>query len=94
MTGAASSAYRFYFAGTRAKAIVAATGGPGLGWEYALKEALRQRARRRGDSGWRSVTTAEIVPLSMGSNGTWMAHVQVTTTRGEIVELWVKRQSP
>jgi len=93
VTSVVSTGFRFYFTGTRAKAVVAAPGGPGLGWEYALNAALRERARQRGDIGWRTVTHAKLVPLPMGRNGTWVAHVQVTTTRGEVVELWVKRQT-
>lgn len=98
-TGAtACTAFQFFFEQAEAEratprprnAVVASTGGPQLGWQFALDEALRERARRRGDVGWRGVRRQSVVPVSKGRSRAWTAHVLVTTTLGDRLEVWVK----
>lgn len=90
VVSAAATAYRFFF--DNDDPIIASTGGPDLGWRFALKSALRERGRRRGKQGWRSLEyqSIEEVTLHQGQRH-YLAHAMVTTSRGEVLDVWVKR---
>lgn len=66
--------------------LIVGTGGPGLGWEFALNEAVRLHCRRRGDIGWREVRVQSHEALPMKGKGRpaerlVLAHLRVMTTR-------------
>lgn len=88
---APARAYRFFFG--EEQPLIAGTGGPGLGWRFALNDALRERGRRRGKQGWRALRYTRIVELTVGVDGRrdhFIAHAAVTTTRGEVLDVWVQ----
>jgi hypothetical protein len=71
--------------------------GLGLGWEFALREAIRQHCKQRGDIGWRDILVVSKIDLPpAGRAGRWLAHVQVQTSRHsegspDRLDVWVRR---
>lgn len=92
----ACETYRFYFTPVglpldEGDVVVAATGGPGLGWRFALNDALRQRARQREQIGWRSVRYTELteLPLRNDDGLRWIGRLKIRTTRDETLDVGV-----